>query len=63
MEDNDWEEINENYSRLICMCFWHGDVLYYEHNDAKGGLRKIGEFIYVKDVDEPIVHGALPLQF
>lgn len=41
------------------MGFRQGDVSYLGPNNAKEGLEKIGESIYIKDVAEQIVHKAV----
>lgn len=44
------------------MCFKRGDVSYLEPKDSEWGLGQIEETIYVKDVDEQIVHETTTIQ-
>lgn len=40
-----------------------GDVSYHRPDDAEGGLGQIGESVYVKDVDDHIVHEETTIHF
>lgn len=44
------------------MCFKQGNVSHPGLDDVEGGLRQIGESIYVKYVDEQIIHKASTIQ-